>query len=223
MKTTQACSLCRSLNVVEFFEDQFRHYLKCETCNLIFVPSEFHLSLADEKSEYDLHQNSPADDGYRRFLSRLFEPLNQIVSNQYDLPTQIPAQGLDFGSGPGPTLSLMFEEAGYQMQIYDPFYSPNESVLNQAYDFVTASEVVEHLRDPRKDLQKIWSLVKPGGVLGLMTKLTLDRDAFSRWHYKNDRTHIAFYSRETFQWLAELWNAEIEIIGDDVIVIRKTG
>ena len=183
---------------------------------MIFVLDEFHLSTQDEKSEYDLHQNSPADQGYRRFLSRLFEPVNQIVLEEFEKP----AEGLDFGSGPGPTLSVMLEEAGHSMQIYDPFYAPDESVLNRRYDFVTATEVVEHFRQPAQDLHRLWSLVKPGGVLGIMTKLALDRDAFFGWHYKDDPTHIAFYSRETFEYLSGFWSAGLEIIGNDVIVMR---
>ena len=217
MTEQQSCTLCESQQTKGFFEDKVRKYFRCQICNLIFVPAEFHLSTADEKSVYDLHENSPSDKGYRRFLSRLFEPVNEIVSEEFEKPSR----GLDFGSGPGPTLSLMFEEAGHSMQIYDPLYANNESVLNQQYDFVTATEVIEHFRQPRKDLQKIWALIKPGGVLGLMTKLTLDQDSFSRWHYKNDPTHVAFYSRETFAWLARFWKSEQRIIGSDVILIRR--
>lgn len=109
------------------------------------------------------------------------------------------------------------------MEIYDPFYAPDESVLEAQYDFVTATEVVEHFRKPANEFGRLWSLVKPGGVLGLMTKLALDRDAFSHWHYKNDPTHVAFYSRKTFQWLAQQFNAELSFIGDDVIVFQRTG
>ena len=53
-----------------------------------------------------------------------------------------------------------------------------------------------------------------------MTKLALDRDAFFGWHYKDDPTHIAFYSRETFEYLSGFWSAGLEIIGNDVIVMR---
>lgn len=142
--------------------------------------------------------------------------MHQIILEQFKKP----AAGLDFGSGPGPTLSLMFEEAGHRMQIYDPLYAPDQSVLSRQYDFVTATEVLEHFRQPAQDLQRVWSLVKPGGLLGIMTKLALDRDAFSNWHYKNDPTHVAFYSRETFEWLGGFWGAGIQFIGNDVIVIK---
>ena len=217
MMTPQPCPLCHAENVAHFFADKFRDYLRCQTCHLIFVPTKFHLSLAAEKSEYDQHQNSPTDSGYRKFLSRLFEPLQQAVSQTGKL-----SHGLDFGSGPGPTLSAMFEEVGHIMRIYDPFYAPDKMALDTQYDFVTASEVVEHFRKPADNLDQLWSLVKPNGTLGVMTKLALDREAFSRWHYKNDPTHVAFYARETFQWLAQRWDAELEFFGKDVILIQRT-
>lgn len=208
------CPLCRSDRVVDFFEDRFRRYLRCDVCRLIFVPVEFHLSPTDEKAEYDKHENSPDDLGYRKFLARLFEPLNAQISTS--------SKGLDFGSGPGPTLSVMFEEAGHDVSIYDPFYAPDPAPLNRQYDFVTASEVVEHFRNPGEDLRRLWACVKPGGLLGVMTKLALDRTSFAKWHYKNDATHVSFFSRECFDWLAEEWHAELTFVGSDVMLFSKS-
>ena len=131
------------------------------------------------------------------------------------------SHGLDFGAGPGPTLSVIFEEAGHRMTIYDPFYAPDQAVFNHQYNFITATEVVEHLRDPQMELGRLWGCLKSGGTLGIMTKLALDIDAFARWHYKNDLTHICFFSRETFAWLAERWGINLVFIGKDVILFQK--
>jgi SAM-dependent methyltransferase len=208
------CPLCRSDRVVEFFEDRLRCFLRCEICRLVFVPREFHLSPGEEKAQYDHHENSPDDLGYRKFLGRLFEPVNTRL-----LPGR---KGLDFGSGPGPTLSVMFEEAGHCVSLYDPFYAPDAAPLNRQYDFVTASEVVEHFCEPAKDLQRLWSCVKPGGLLGIMTKQALDQASFASWHYKNDPTHVSFYSRETFCWLAANWHAELTFVGSDVVIVSRS-
>ena len=208
------CPMCRSDRVVDFFEDRWRRYLRCDVCRLIFVPAEFHFSPADEKAEYDKHENSPEDLGYRKFLGRLFEPLNAQL-----LPG---SKGLDFGSGPGPTLSVMFEEAGHDVSIYDPFFAPDPAPLNHQYDFVTASEVVEHFRSPAEDLRRLWACVKPGGYLGIMTKLARDEASFATWHYKNDATHVSFFSRECFDWLAEEWRAELTFVGSDVMLLSKS-
>lgn len=208
-----SCPLCSSQEILDFHKDRSREYLRCDICRLIFVPREYHLAPSDEKAEYDLHENSPDDPGYRKFLGRLFEPMNDRIAAGSD--------GLDFGCGPGPTLSVMFEEAGHRVSIYDPLYSPDETPLDRQYDFVTASEVVEHFRIPADDLQRLWSCVKPGGLLGIMTKQALDQASFANWHYKNDPTHISFFSCETFRWLTAKWNAELASVGSDVILIQN--
>jgi len=196
-----------------FYQDSHRDYFRCQICNLVFVPSAQFLSAEDEKARYDLHQNSPDDQDYRRFLSRIFIPMQELLAPG--------SRGLDFGSGPGPTLSKMFEEVGHSMAIYDHFYARNSSVLEKQYDFITATEVVEHLHNPKKELDRLWACLKPGARLGIMTKLALDREAFARWHYKNDPTHVCFFSRLTFEWLAAQWQAELTFADKDVILFHK--
>lgn len=207
------CPLCEIRQVQLFWRDQQRSYLRCDQCSLVFVPRDYHLSPDAEKAEYDHHRNDPGDLGYRKFLSRLFEPLCDR------LPAE--AKGLDFGSGPGPTLAPMFVEAGFDMAIYDPFYAPDRSVLQNPYDFISCSEVVEHFHSPGRELQTLWELLDVEGWLGLMTKLVIDQQAFSRWHYKNDPTHVAFFSQETFVYLARKWDARLEFIAPDVILLQK--
>lgn len=179
----------------------------------MFVPPAFHLSIDAEKSEYDKHENAPDDVGYRCFLGRMFEPVCARLERA--------SSGLDFGSGPGPTLSVMFEEAGHSMSIYDPFYSPDTAPLSREYDFVTCTEVVEHFRSPDDDLRRLWACVRPGGLLGIMTKLVSSQSAFAAWHYRNDPTHISFFSRSTFEWLAERWTTEVTFVGSDVVLFNK--
>ncbi len=208
------CPLCAdTLGSSHFHSDCYRDYYRCPCCRLVHIPTSQHLSPEAERAEYDKHQNSPDDAGYRQFLSRLFNPLN--------IRLRPASHGLDFGSGPGPTLSLMFEETGHRMSLFDLFYAPDQSALTAQYDFITASEVVEHLHDPAQELDLLWSLLKPGGWLGIMTKLALDQGAFSRWHYKNDLTHVCFFSSKTMNWLARKWQSELLQIGKDVFLFQK--
>ena len=210
---TKICPLCKTPEAEHTLRDKARDYFLCRTCGLIFVPPEQFLSPEEEKSRYDLHQNSPDDPEYRRFLSRLFIPMQKHLVPQ--------GQGLDFGSGPGPTLSVMFEEAGHSITLYDPFYAKAPSVLENQYDFVTATEVVEHLRSPREELDKLWACVKPGGLLGVMTSMIPDKKPFENWHYIRDLTHVGFFSRRTFEWLADQWGAEVIFADGDVTIFRK--
>ncbi len=209
------CPLCAGRRISDYHRDQRRPYLKCLDCAIVYVDALFHLSPEDEKAQYDLHENDPDDPGYRRFLSRLTKPLLDLLP-QY-------SEGLDFGCGPGPCLSVMLEQQGHSVQLYDLYYANNPALLENRYDFITATEVVEHLAQPGADLNRLWSLLKPGGVLGIMTKLTDDLKSFASWHYKTDPTHISFFSRESFEYLGAEWGATPEIIGADVIIFRKPG
>ena len=211
----QPCPLCHSEQHGVFVEDKNRCYFRCQPCALIFADPEAQLSPEQEKAVYDQHQNNPDDMGYRQFLGRLATPLVER------LPAG-PLDGLDFGSGPGPTLSIMLEEMGYNMAIYDPYFAPDPSVLTRQYDFVTCTEAIEHFNQPAKEWGLLLSMIKPGGWLGLMTKLATDAEAFTRWHYKNDPTHVSFFSRDTFRFLAQRDGLEVEFVGNDVILLRKT-
>jgi SAM-dependent methyltransferase len=209
----QFCPLCQSNDFEDYCTDKQRDYLLCPVCHLVFVPHQQFLSRDEEKARYDEHQNSPTDTAYRNFLGRLFIPLSRHLKPG--------SEGLDFGSGPGPTLSIMFEEAGYKMSIYDYFFAHNPAVFNKHYDFITATEVVEHLHQPAEELNKLWNCLKPGGWLGIMTKQLVSRQAFNNWHYKRDLTHVCFFSRKTFHWLSHEWHAPVEFIGKDVVLFYK--
>ncbi len=207
------CPLCDSDQTTLLHTDQHREYERCHRCGLVFVPRRYFLSSLAERACYDHHNNDPGDANYRRFLGRLFHPLVKRLEPG--------AQGLDFGSGPGPTLSLMFIEAGFQAVIYDPYYAPHGAVWNDVYDYVTATEVVEHLHQPMAELQRIWSVIKPGGWLGIMTKRVPALSKFADWHYTKDPTHVTFFAEETFAWLANRWSAELQIVGTDAVLLQK--
>lgn len=207
------CPLCAGAKVTAYHSGQRRDYLQCSGCQLVFVPRRFHLSGDQEKAEYDLHENDPQDLGYRSFLNRLGQPLLARLKPR--------SQGLDFGSGPGPCLSLMLEEQGHTVALYDLYYANHPELLGSQYDFITATEVVEHLAQPLLELQRLWSLLKPGGQLGIMTKLVASPEKFANWHYKSDPTHISFFSVATFEYLGQQWGSAPEFIGADVIMFEK--
>ena len=217
------CPLCKTENGRFFYHDNSKRnrqgagvdYYQCSNCQLVFLLPHQFLSPDAEKAVYDLHENSPDDPHYRRFLNRLCAPMLSRLSPQSD--------GLDFGSGPGPTLSLMFAEAGHSITIYDPFYAPNPQALTQQYDSITATEVVEHLHRPRHELAQLWSCLRPNGLLGIMTKRVMSQAAFANWHYKNDPTHVCFFALETFEWLADHWGASLEILDKDIVLLTKKG
>lgn len=207
------CPLCGSVESSLFHKDAKREFSQCPRCLLVFVPSEFHLEPDKEKAEYDLHENNPSDPGYRKFLSRLSEPLlRKLPPNQ---------KGLDFGCGPGPALAMMMKMKGYSMDLYDLYYYPDDTVFENKYDFITATEVFEHLKRPGQVFGQLINMLHNGGILGIMTKLVIDQKAFRRWHYIQDPTHICYFSRETFEYLSEKYSLQIDYADRDVVFFQK--
>lgn len=213
MRQSLSCPLCASRETPLYHRDTRRAYHQCRACDLVFVPPHQRLGAEEERAVYDRHENSPQNAGYRRFLSRLYAPLRERLAEG--------AAGLDFGSGPGPTLSVMFEEAGHPMAIYDPFYAPDETVLGRSYDFITTTEVIEHLFAPGRELERLVAMLRPGGWLGVMTKRVTSRQAFAGWHYILDPTHVCFFSEDSFRWLGDRFDLDVVFPAADVVLLGK--
>ena len=211
--TPQHCPLCFETTTQPVLSLDDEIYYRCSTCNLVFLPRRYHLSTDEEKKRYDLHENDPADPDYRQFLDQMCQPMLSILSEG--------DRGLDFGSGPGPTLNIMFEEHGHPMDIYDIYYANKPDVFTKTYDFITATEVAEHLGEPGKVLKKLWNSLKPGGYLGIMTKRLPDLSEFKNWHYRKDETHVTFYADETFKWIADEWGGSVVCMEKRIVILRK--
>ena len=209
----QTCPLCMSAETAHYCKDRRREYRHCTVCRLIYVPASYHLPVAEERRRYSTHRNSPHDHRYRAFLGRLHDPL----------VTRLPpgARGIDFGCGPGPTLSVMFAESGFAMVDYDPCFFAERGLLNDRYDFLTCSEAIEHFCTPAVEWQRIQGLVRPGGWIGIMTARVDEVSDFPSWYYKEDPTHVCFYSRATFDWLAARDAMAVEYCGESVVLLRR--
>ena len=207
------CPLCLSEQVRNFSTIEDKRYRRCDVCQLTFLSSEHFLDEDAELARYQLHENSPDDPRYREFLSRLSAHL---------IPKLPPAaEGLDFGSGPGPTLSVMLEEQGFRMNLYDPFFAPRPNALERTYDFITCTETVEHFYQPGEEFRRLDGLLRSGGWLGVMTEM-LEPDAdFARWWYHREPTHVCFYMRETMVWIAERHRWKVEFPRKNVTLFQK--
>ena len=214
-QSVATCPLCAAPGASAYHRDRVRRYYRCRRCALVFVAPDAWVDRATEKARYDQHQNDPSDPRYRRFLSRLTDPLLAKLT-----PGTV---GLDFGSGPGPALPQMLEAAGLRVCLYDPFYAPDNSVWTRQYGFIAASEVVEHLREPAAEFDRLFAALEPGGWLGVMTKWVEDRDRFAGWRYIRDQTHIAFFCPETLRWVSYHWGMPVEFPAVDVALFRKPG
>lgn len=213
-----ACPLCDLAGAAAFAQAHGRSFLRCERCLLTFVDPRDRLSCDDERARYDTHDNRPDDPGYRAFLDRLAEPLTAR------LPAG--AEGLDYGSGPGPTLSVMMAERGFSVSIYDPFFAPDPAALGRSWDFITCTETAEHFFRPGEEFRRLDGLLREPGWLGLMTQvleapMSDDPHAFESWWYVRDPTHVSFYRPETLEWIATTFGWTMTRVSSTVTIYQK--
>ena len=209
------CPVCETEACLPFQTVGERDYWRCPTCVCTFLQPEQRPGPEAEQAEYRLHQNTPDQPGYRRFLQQLATPLLQRLNG--------PSEGLDYGCGPGPVLAAELREAGHSVALYDPFFQPDASVLAQTYQFVTCSKVVEHFHQPAAEFRRLDGLLAPGGWLALMTGFQTDDALFASWHYRRDPTHVVFYREATLRWLAWRHGWHCEIPCPNVALMQKPG
>jgi cyclopropane fatty-acyl-phospholipid synthase-like methyltransferase len=208
-----ACPVCRDPMTRAFAAIQERRYWRCDTCAATFLDPAERPSAEAEFAHYRRHQNDPADPGYRRFLARLADPLLARLAPGSTI--------LDYGSGPGPALARMLEEAGHRVSLFDPFFAAHSAPLQGRYDAVTCTETAEHFHRPADEFDRLMALVRPGGWLAVMTCFQTDDARFAAWHYRRDPTHVVFYREQTLRFLAARrgWSCDIPV--KDVALLRR--
>ena len=210
------CPLCLNNNTQDYARDKLRHFSECLCCGLIFVPRTQLINSADEKKRYDSHQNDEGDEYYRKYLNVIAESI---------LPTLSEGEvGLDFGCGRTTLMSDLFKKKNFSVDSYDLYYFPDMTIWSKKFNFIILSEVIEHLRDPIKEMKRIRDLLLPDGKIFIKTKLHPgDKTLFENWFYKRDITHIQFFSDESLGYLAK----ELSMLGpkqlsEDLFVFTAT-
>lgn len=188
------CSLCNcATRKFEVIQD--REYVQCTGCKAILLSPNNYLSPQEEKFRYSLHNNDVNDAGYIEFVSPVIEKIKADFDSS--------SLGLDFGCGTGPVITSELKKHGYRIELYDLYFQPKKSVLNNNYDFIICCEVMEHFQEPLKEFSLLRSLLKPQGKLYCKTEIWNEAINFKEWHYKNDLTHVIFYNEDTIKWIKE--------------------
>ena len=218
MLKQNSCPLCGSIETNHFYtsvdKGNAREFWRCYDCDLVSVPHRFHLDELAQKKRYLKHNNDPNDPEYRKFLSRLVDPLKPVL-----LPNMV---GLDYGAGPGPALATMMRESGFDIRLYDPIFFRDPSALDRCYDFITCTETVEHMANPIEDFRVLDRLLKPSGWFGVMTSMLDSWDDFPNWYYHRDPTHICFYNKRTMAWIGRRFGWEVLIPRPNVVLFHKS-
>ncbi len=193
-----------------------RKFFRCGYCGFSWAHPD---SLPDEAAaaqRYSNHRNDAADQGYTQFLSGIIEKAFFYYSGK-------PESVIDWGSGPSPVASRMLEGLGLSVFSWDPNFSSSEIPRKEFYDLGVCIETAEHFIHPRKDFADFFRTLKPGAYAVIHTHLApADDDAFLRWWYIEDITHVSFYSRYSLEILGAMVSARvIAVENEKLAVFRK--
>jgi 2-polyprenyl-3-methyl-5-hydroxy-6-metoxy-1,4-benzoquinol methylase len=175
-------------------------YFHCIKCDLIFRDPRERLSIEEEKARYDMHHNDDTS-AYRQFLQPIVQEIENLAQSTAKSPAEL--QILDYGCGPTAMLAKFLAEKSYVTENYDIFYHTDQRPLQRTYDVITSTEVWEHFYHPLEEIEQLTKLLKPAGILAIMTSAHQDEAHFADWYYRRDPTHVVFFSETTMKWLAE--------------------
>ncbi|BAF72081.1 class I SAM-dependent methyltransferase [Sulfurovum sp. NBC37-1] len=190
-------------------------YYHCKSCEYIFKSPECYQSIEEQKSRYDLHENDEDHPGYRAYFQRFLDFVLPLVGT--------PKTALDFGCGRSTLLASLLEEKGIQCDYFDPLYHLDSLDDSKKYELIVSTEVFEHLHQPKEVFHSLLERLEDGGYLALQTQFhPNNEEAFKKWYYHQDPTHIVFFRAKTFRVLAEMYGCEF--VGDNgknMVVIGK--
>lgn len=183
----QPCRACGSPLSKYQFTIAGNRVFRCKNCTHIFLDvlhtnnsiKEMYANYGKEKRNF--YHISKEDNKYTSNVTAYIKTIEQLIPCQSSRSTL-----LDIGCGRGFLLSQakkngftiegieickpLAEQASKDLTCIvhtDPLVQLN--LPNEKFDVVTMYDLIEHLQDPIKDLKKIWYVLKPGGILFVLT------------------------------------------------------
>ncbi len=205
------CPLCPNI-IDSSIEGRINYKLwHCPNCDLVFKDPELRPAPADEKSRYKYHNNNSDNKGYIDNLNLAVKPAIKLFEPGMG--------GLDYGCGPEPVLSGLVEKEGFECFNYDPIFFPE--FPDERMDFIFATETFEHFFEPQRDIKLITALLRPGGILTVMTERWNNLDQLADWWYLRDITHVSFFHKKTFDYICSKFGYSVLYDDSKVIILEK--
>ena len=231
------CKFCGHEEVDSFWivtKNRSSEYFRCIYCGAISLSDKCFLSPAQQHERYKYHNNTLEDLGYTRFLGEF------LLKTFSFLPSFSISGILDYGSGPNPALMQLLgliakyqrENKSYKIESsftqceslescveylafslppiphqddifgWDPFFASDGE--KKQVPLVLCLEVAEHFEQPCA-----------GGFVAVGTLPIPDEmtttDDFKKWWYKDDRTHVSFYTEKAMEACGK--NCGLEYLG----------
>jgi len=210
-KKHSSCLICDSKNLINLKPYSNNYLVKCNSCGFVFcelIPSTKELNEYYKIYAYENNFYSPiTKQRYIKLLS-IFEPYRK--NNKI----------LDVGCGNGFFLETA-KEKGWD--VYGTEFSEKaieilkekginsfkgkleiENFKEQMFDVITSFEVIEHINNPKNEINKFYNLLRTGGLLYITTPNfnSISRNLLiEKWNIINYPEHLTYYTPKTLKKL----------------------
>ena len=190
-------------------------YYHCNHCGYNFKSPECYQDFTTQKERYNLHENDENDPGYQAYFQRFLVFTLPLLDK--------PKTALDFGCGRSSLLASLLQKEGIACDYYDPISHPDTLKEKKKYELIVSTEVFEHLHQPKVVFENLLERLEESGYLAIQTQFhSNDVEAFKKWYYHQDPTHIVFFTAHTFRVLCREFDCEfIADNGKNMVLMRK--
>lgn len=215
------CNICESASIDNLLKKDKWEIVRCSNCSLAFVknmPSDADLNSLYTDNFFIDGQKSPIDgfnlNGNPTYLNAL-KRLENIKRMGYDKGTL-----LDIGCATGIFLkaaSSFYDCTGLDVSEYATEFARNNLGINalcgnifdinfesQSFDIVTMWDVIEHVRDPNRYIEKVSQIIKQGGLLVLSTgniESLMFKIQRQNWHLLIPPLHLFYFNKASISTL----------------------
>jgi len=231
------CNLCGADDPAPLAEIEGFHIVRCRQCGLTYVNPRFvqqtlHEIYTESYYDHDGINNGREFYGYDDYVQDE-ENIKTTFAKRLAVIERLANKGqlLDVGCATGFFLDLArskgWNVVGTEVSSFGARFAREQFGLDvrlgtlrelsfddQSFDVITMWDVIEHVLDPMAELLEIQRILRPGGLLSIITPdagSLVARLLGSRWEeFRRVREHVYFFSRRT---LAEmLRKADFEIL-----------
>ncbi len=223
------CPICKSKSIS--FENKYRYShiyfsnisrVSCNDCGLHFAnPMPEESSMNDYNGNYhdSAHGGSKRNIKQQAFFSGLAKTRLDFIKKNVNLKSQNAYSILEIGPGPGAFVRVWMES--YSKSIYSVIESDKSCYndlkrlgidivenqienVNEKYDFIIISHVLEHVTNPNDFLKPFIKQLKKGGYLFIEVPC-MD------WLHKNiDEPHLLFFDKKSMSILLKKLKLKIK-------------
>jgi SAM-dependent methyltransferase len=215
------CLVCGATRAEQRFVQRGYPVFRCTGCSLEFVAP---IPSASELADY-------YNRGYAVPLDRYAAAGHRNIARIAELERWCPSRGrlLEFGASYGHSLAAARERgwdvAGVELSPTASQFArthfglavfncdlADAPLADGSFDAVIGWHVLEHVRDPKEQLLRLWALLKPGGVLGLRVPNIESfgaRVAGEWWPWMCPPAHLWFFSAATLPRLLRTCGFEV--------------